>query len=377
MKIAIDCLSAKSLYHGMGVYLNNLLRYLIPLAQNHSFLLFGRLRTFQCSDDFLNTKNVDFREIRLNRSFRILWENTLLPVDLIKERVDLFWGPSNFLPPLKVCKYIVTIHDISSFIFARTYPWLRRNYYQVSIRNALHRADGIISVSSATKNDLIKYFPISEDKIRVIPNGVGEMFQSIISPKEILRVREKYHLPSEFLLSLGVLEPKKNTERIILAYARLKEEIANLPKLVIAGSRAYGWKNSSLFQLIKRLKLEEQVLFPDKIEQKDLPAVYHSALLFLYPSLYEGFGLPVVEAMACGTPVITSNVSSLPEVAGDAAILVNPYSVSEIAQAMKEVLLNDRKREEMREKGIKNAQRFSWQKSAQELLNFFEEVMGK
>ncbi|MEO0117358.1 MAG: glycosyltransferase family 1 protein, partial [candidate division WOR-3 bacterium] len=155
----------------------------------------------------------------------------------------------------------------------------------------------------------------------------------------------------------------------------LKKSLPNLPKLVIGGSRKYGWLNTRLLPMVKNLKLDSEVIFPGVILLADLPAVYSLAKVFILPSLYEGFGLPVLEAMACGTPVVTSNISSLPEVAGDAAILVNPYDVSDIARGIKEALLNEKKRQEMIEKGVKNVQRFSWRKAADEVLEVLEEVL--
>ncbi|MEO0098367.1 MAG: glycosyltransferase family 1 protein, partial [candidate division WOR-3 bacterium] len=243
--------------------------------------------------------------------------------------------------------------------------------------NSIRKADKIIVVSQSLKFDLMKLFSIPEGKIAVIHNGFDENFRPITDKLTLSLIREKYHLPSDFILTLGVLEPKKNTERLLWAYAELKKSLPNLPKLVIGGSRKYGWLNTRLLPMVKNLKLAGEVIFPDTIFHEDLPAVYSLAKVFILPSLYEGFGLPVLEAMACGTPVVTSNISSLPEVAGDAAILVNPYDVSDIARGIKEALLNEKKRQEMIEKGLKNVQRFSWRKAAEEVLEVLEEVLKK
>lgn len=376
MRIAIDLLSAKSLYHGMGVYIKNFLCHLIPRGEGHFFLLFVRKKVFS-QFGLEKEKNLKIVEVNPNHLPRILYAHTFLPLVLSQERVDLFWGPANFLPPFKACKYVVTIHDISSFIFPQSYPLLRRLYYQSLIKRAVRFADLIISVSEATKKDIIKYFPHALGKIYTLHEGVDEIFLRTIAPEKVKEVKEKYRLPENFIFSLGVLEPKKNWERILLGYAELKKELPSSLKLVIGGSKSYGWKNKRIFWMVEKLNLADDVIFLGTIPPDDLPAIYTSSSLFLYPSLYEGFGLPVVEAMACGVPVITSNISSLPEVAGDAAILVNPQDVSEMTRAMKEVLLDEKKRREMIEKGKRNVQRFSWQKSAERLFNLFAEVVKR
>jgi len=376
MKIAVNILSAKSQHHGVGVYVANILKHLIPLAEEHTFLFYKRsegipIQTLRAG------AGIKWEDIVLPRALRIIWEHTFLPLSLSKEMVDLFWGPCNFLPLIKACRYLVTIHDLAPFLLPHSLPFIRRIYYKRAFVNSIRQADQIIVVSESLKTDLIKTLVVPEEKIKVIYNGIDESFRPVTDNVILSRGREKYHLPSSFILTLGVLEPKKNIERLLLAYADLKKSLPNLPKLVIGGSREYGWMNSRVFQLAKNLALDDEVIFTGMIEHEDLPAVYNLATLFVLPSLYEGFGLPVIEAMACGTPVITSNTSSLPEVAGNAAVLVNPYDVEKISQAIGQVLSNERLQKEMREKGIENAKRFSWERAANALLEIFEEIRKK
>ncbi|MCX7785255.1 MAG: glycosyltransferase family 4 protein [candidate division WOR-3 bacterium] len=371
MKIAIDALAAKSLYHGMGNYVFNIIKHLSRLSLSNHFLVFKRPNLFS----EYNLTNVCFKEIKLPLPLRILWEHLCLPSKLKKEEVDLFWGPSNFLPPRKVCLYVVTIHDLSSFTLPETYSYLRRRYYQEIITTSVRLSDFIITDSEASKRDMLTYFNMAKDKIRVIYCGLNEIFFNPPSQESWQVIKNKYHLPEEYLFTLGVLEPKKNTTRLLLAYAQLKNNLSFLPPLVIGGSRRYGWKNSSLFRMVKELCLTDSVIFTDFIEQNDLPLIYANARIFVFPSLYEGFGLPVIEAMACGVPVITSNTSSLPEIAGDAAIFVNPYDVNEISQAIKQVLTNEHLQNELREKGIENAKRFSWKNTASGVLEVLEKVL--
>jgi glycosyltransferase involved in cell wall biosynthesis len=284
------------------------------------------------------------------------------------------WGPCNFLPLIKACRYLVTIHDLAPFLLPQSLPLIRRFYYKRAFVNSIRLADQIIVVSGSLKTDLIKTLAVPEEKIKVIYNGIDESFRPVTDSAILSGIRKKYYLLSSFILTLGVLEPKKNIERLLLAYADLKKSLPNLPKLVIGGSKKYGWMNSRVFQLVKSLALDDDVIFTDTIVHEDLPAVYNLATLFVLPSLYEGFGLPVIEAMACGTPVITSNTSSLPEVAGNAAILVDPYDVKKISQAIGQVLSNEQLQKEMREKGIENTKRFSWEKAASALLEVFEDI---
>ncbi|MEO0099843.1 MAG: glycosyltransferase family 1 protein [candidate division WOR-3 bacterium] len=376
MKVAIDLLPAKSQHHGVGVYVTNILKYLIPKAKSYTFLLYKRKKGIPIPNHGSH-RNWKWKEINFPTPLRIIWEHSSLPFLLAKEKVNLLWSPCNILPLVKTCRYLVTIHDLAPFLLPLSLPFTRRIYYQQAFFNSIRKADKIIVVSQSLKFDLMKLFSIPEGKIAVIHNGFDENFRPITDKLTLSLIREKYHLPSDFILTLGVLEPKKNTERLLWAYAELKKSLPNLPKLVIGGSRKYGWLNTRLLPMVKNLKLAGEVIFPDTIFHEDLPAVYSLAKVFILPSLYEGFGLPVLEAMACGTPVVTSNISSLPEVAGDAAILVNPYDVSDIARGIKEALLNEKKRQEMIEKGLKNVQRFSWRKAAEEVLEVLEEVLKK
>lgn len=373
MKIAINILSAKSQHHGVGVYVTNILKHLIPDANKHNFLFYKRKEGISIRTQE-NGSKVEWKDINLPRPLRIIWEHTLLPLSLSRQKVDLFWGPCNFLPLIKPCKFLVTIHDLAPFLLPHSLPFVRRIYYQRAFFNSIRRADQIIVVSESLKTDLIKHFLVSEKKIKVIHNGIDESFRPIADKVVLSQIQEKYRLPSNFILTLGVLEPKKNTIGLIQAYADLRKSHADLPKLVIGGSKQYGWKNNEVFKMVKNLELEEEIIFTNTIVHEDLPAVYNLATLFILPSIYEGFGLPVAEAMACGTPVITSNTSSLPEVAGDAAILVNPCDVQEISKAISKVLANETLQKEMKEKGIENAKRFSWNRAANALLEVFETI---
>ncbi|HIP90277.1 MAG TPA: glycosyltransferase family 1 protein, partial [Candidatus Nanopusillus sp.] len=241
------------------------------------------------------------------------------------EKLDIIHDPSQS-PTTNVpknTKFIITVHDLIPFIIPKEHTKIRVLIYKLLLPKTLRTVDKIISVSHHTRKDIIKYFKIPEDKIEVIYNGVDEKYKPL-SEEEINNIKEKYSINYPFILYVGTLEPRKNIPTLIKAYYKLKKQ--GLPhKLVITGKK--GWKYRSIFKTINKLNLRKDVIFTGYVPDEDLPTLYNAADLFVYPSLYEGFGLPPLEAMACGTPVITSNTSSLPEVVGDAGIMVDPYDV--------------------------------------------------
>ncbi len=383
MKIVIDTLSVKSTHHGVGTYIINIINHLKEIDQknDYSILVSRKNKKYFTLPDRPNFKTI---QITFWNPLRPVWEVGYLPLIIKREKADIFWIPRHMIWPFKICKQIFTIHDLTSFIpdLVKTYPSTILYYHQKAVLWAIKHGEKLIAVSHSTKQDLMKLFSVAENKIEVIHNGVDDIFQPIHSSKLLSQVKDKYRLPEKFIFTVSVLEPKKNTENLIRAYAELiknkkmSEDLQNY-KLVIGGSIKYGWKNNRIFHLVKTMNLENNIIFTDFIEHEDLPVVYSLATVFAFPSLYEGFGLPVAEAMACGTPVITSNISSLPEVAGDGAILVNPYDVSSIAQGIHEVLTDSTKRMTMLKKGLENAKRFSWRKAAEEILQIFDEVYHK
>ena len=242
--------------------------------------------------------------------------------------------------------------------------------YRALLPRTIKSADKIIAISHHTKNDIIQHFKIPEDKIKVIHLAANKNYKPLQGDK-INKIKQKYDLNCPFILYVGGLAPNKNVKRLIQAFYKLKKQGIN-HKLILTGVKR--WKYKSIFETIEKLNLQKDVIFTGYVPDEDLPALYNAADLFVYPSLYEGFGLPPLEAMACGTPVITSNTSSLPEVVGDAGIMVNPYDVDELANKMYEVLTNDGLGEELSKKGLERAKLFSWKKCAEEHLKVYEEV---
>jgi len=281
---------------------------------------------------------------------------------------DTYLGFFFFYP--KELKKVITVYDLVPIKFPQTHCIDSILAHKYILKHSLKHTTKIISISYSTKRDITEYFKIPEEKIEVIHLGVDEDYKPL-PENEIEKIKQKYNLNYPFILYVGTLEPRKNIPTLLKAYYKLKKQ--GLPyKLVITGKK--GWKYRNIFELINRLNLQREVVFTGYVPREDLPALYNAADLFVYPSLYEGFGLPPLEAMACGTPVITSNTSSLPEVVGNAGIMVNPYDVNGLAKAMYEVLTNDGLREELRKRGLERAKMLSWKKTAEETLKVYEKV---
>jgi len=229
----------------------------------------------------------------------------------------------------------------------------------------------VLADSESTRNDVIELLGASPDRVRVVYPGVDARFRRVQDAQALAGVRQHYHLPERFVLGVGTLQPRKNLQRLIEAYAQL--ELSADIKLVVFGGT--GWMYEGIFQRVEELGLQDAVCFPGYAADEDLPALYTLADLFAFPSLYEGFGLPPLEAMACGTPVVTSNVSSLPEVVGAAALTVDPYDVKALANAMWRLLNEPSLRSTMVQRGLAQAREFTWSRAAEKLLHVYQEVL--
>lgn len=309
--------------------------------------------------------------------FKLLWP--FLPICyrwFFGKRADitLFF---NFIVPRGVGgKTVAVVHDMAYLACPETVRKKTKNWLKLTMPGSCRRADAILTVSEFSKQELIKYLHVPAEKITVMPNGVDlEQFRPDIPEEEVARVREQYQLPKEYFLYLGTLEPRKNIERIIEAYGEYVKTADKPPALVLAGGK--GWLYDSIFARVKELQLEEQVIFTGYVDAGSVAPMMKGARIFLFPSLYEGFGMPPLEAMACGTPVITSNTSSLPEVVGDAGILVDPLSTTEIREAMARLAEDDALCRELSERGLKRASQFTWKHSADCVRPVLEKLAGE
>ena len=306
---------------------------------------------------------------------RIVWTNWHIPPLLRHHNIDVYHGVCNFeLPIRKMCRYVVTIHDLVPYFFPELVPKKHLLFFKFLIKRVAHTADLIITDSEHSKRDIVRYLKVPEGKIRVIYLGYDAKYRELHDRQVIQEVLLRYGIRQPYLLFVGVIEPKKNLERLVDAYVMLRKNTSwgKELQLVIAGGK--GWFSEQLYQKVRELELDKYIVFTGFVPDEDLPALYSGAELFVFPSIYEGFGLPVLEAMSCGTPVVTSNVSSLPEVAGNAGFLVDPYDSKAILQGIETVLSDTHRQEQMQQAGYLQARQFSWRKTAEETYNVYREV---
>lgn len=269
-------------------------------------------------------------------------------------------------------KVVVTVYDVSVLTHPKCHKKMNIKHCLGGIRDAIKYADAIIAISEHTKRDLIERLNAPEGLVTVTHLAAGEEYKEVKDEEKLKAVRERYGLPEDYILFVGSLEPRKNIKTLLKAYANMREGLKKDFPLVIAGGK--GWMNSGIPGMVKDLKMEKSVRFAGYVDGADIAAVYSGASLFVYPSLYEGFGLPILEALACGAPVITSNTSSMPEVAGAAAVLVTPTDAEELTAAIEGVLEDEGKRARMRREGIERAALFSWERCAKETLEVYRKV---
>jgi len=368
-------LSLTETYRGAGIngHIYNLLQKLPTAAPDLHFTAFLHERRFMLPSGL----RAQYTRWPTDRPpVRILWEQLALPGMLRAQGIDLLHGLAYATPLASPCPTVVTIHDLTFFRLPEALPPLKRFYLRIATRNATRRAARVIAVSRQTRDDLIRFLHLPAEKVDVVHNGVSEAFCPA-APEEVAAFRHRRGLPPRFLFFLGTLEPRKNIIRLLEAFARWKGDVGGGKhegvKLIVAGAK--GWSFARIFAHVEELGLEREVIFPGFVPTEELPWWYRAAECFVYPSLYEGFGLPVLEAMACGTPVITSSSSSLPEVAGDAAITVDPRDVPALAEAIGRVMADAMLREEMRQAGLRQARRFSWSKAAAETAAVYRRAL--
>jgi glycosyltransferase involved in cell wall biosynthesis len=369
VRIAID---ARKLHDfGIGTYIRNLLRHLARIDRENEYVLLCQAPDMGIVD----TLGENFRAVLEPAPNYSLSEQVHVPWVLMRERPDVFHAPHYVLPVAVRCRSVVTIHDCIHLMF----PQYLRNraayaYARGSMWSAARRSDRILTVSEASKRDILRFFNVRPDKISVVYNGIDERFWIEPPPEEIARVRERFQLDHGFVLYAGTIKPHKNLVRLIEAFAALRKGEFEDLKLLIIGDEIS--KLPALRRAVHSHKLHKHVRFLGFLPDETLAALYRLAAVFVFPSLYEGFGLPPLEAMASGTPVVTSNVSSLPEVAGDAAVLVDPYDVASIVDGVRRVLMDPVLAGDLRRKGLARARDFSWERSVARTHEIYRLVGG-
>jgi glycosyltransferase involved in cell wall biosynthesis len=298
-----------------------------------------------------------------------LWTHVRLSWEMARCPPDVLFVPAHVLPIVHPRRSVVTVHDLGYRHYPAAHRSLDRLYLDLSTRYHVHVAAHILADSQATRDGLIREYGADPARITVVYPGVDENLRRVDDPAAIAAARAKYDISGEYLLYVGTLHPRKNLVRLIEAFSALE---SGALKLVVAGQK--GWLYDRIFARVQELGVEQRVIFPGYVADADLPALLSGARVFAFPSLYEGFGFPVLEAMACGVPVVCSDVSSLPEVAGDAALLVDPLDTRAWATALERALTDEELRVELTTRGYVQVERFSWQRAAEATLNVLEKV---
>lgn len=359
MKIGIDIQSTQGQPTGIGYYTKNLLR------------------------NMSDTRDLEFcyykysHDRDMNTIERLYWENISLSKLIKKDDPDIL-HVTGFAGPWRTSRSvrkITTVHDLIGVIYPGNLAPISRFYWQRWLPACVKNSRLIIAISENTKRDIVKFLKIPQDNIRVIHEAANESFHHISDRQNLHRVLKKYGINSRYILNVGTIEPRKNIVNLIRAFAAYldrtkKQEIS----LVIVGKK--GWSYDECLKTAETLNIRQHIIFCDYVDDADLPVIYNLAELFIYPSLYEGFGLPVLEAMRCGTPVICSGTSSLSEIAADAAVLIDPCDELKITNAIDDVLSDDVLKRALSDKALKRSEQFSWARTAQETISVYKEVMA-
>jgi glycosyltransferase involved in cell wall biosynthesis len=371
VRIAIDVRKYQDF--GIGTYVRNLVHQLARIDQTTEYVLLCRPQ----DRSRIVVPSGNFRVVDEPAGPYSVAEQVRIPVSLRRERVDLFHSPHYVLPPLIHCRSVVTIHDCIHLMFPQYLPSrVAHVYARMQMWMAAHRSDRVLTVSETSKQDILRRFRIPADKVTVVYNAIDERLAVPPADEDFERVRVRYQLNDPFALYVGNIKPHKNLERLIEAFRELRQESEfESLKLVIIGDEISRYQG--LRRAVHHHKLHKHVRFLGFVAPATLAVLYRMARVFVFPSLYEGFGLPPLEAMYLGTPVVTSNVSSLPEVVGDAAVLVDPYSSASIAEGMRRALTDQPLREALRVRGMARAREFSWERSVEQIHQVYTEVLAR
>jgi len=316
----------------------------------------------------------DCSEILIEGDNRLWWDFVLLPKMLHKVKADAVIFPKNIIPFFTSCPAYVVIHDLAYFDRQlNAYPFLDTIYMRSLVPQSVRRATGVFAVSENTKKDIIHYTKCDPKKIVVTHEAADNIYYPINDPSRLQRVKQKYKLPNKFIMYSGSLSPRKNIARLLKAFSRVCKKLPH--DLILTGSKS--WKDASVYQTMRDLDLTDRIKQLGHVEHEDMPALYNLAEVYVYPSLYEGFGLPVLEAMQCGCPVVASNTTSIPEVAGNAAILVDALDTPALADAIYIALTDNKLREKLICAGFQQARKFSWDQCASTILKVIRQFNVK
>ncbi len=374
MRVGFDITAIPRAKSGVGFYVLNLLKALAEIDRENEYYIFSKKEDQLLVDFDTNSFNI-IPCSTSNRLLRLGWEQILLPRHISRHKLKVFHSPHYTVPLKSKIPVVTTIHDMTFFTHPDVHEKSKVIFFQQMIPLATRRADAVIAVSENTKKDAMKFLDLPENKIHVVYEGVDtRLYKPLKQDRQSSLIKERYGLRKDFILFVGTLEPRKNIDGVIRAFWQVTKETEGQYNLVVTGTK--GWNYQSIFALVQELNLQENVQFTGYVPEEDLPHLFNAATVFVYPSFYEGFGIPPLEAMACGTPVVASNVSSLPEVVGDGGLLVDPYKVDEIAESILRILTHEDLRGELARKGRERAQLFTWQGAAQKTVDIYNLVAG-
>ncbi len=359
MRIGIDTQITVGEKTGFGYYVSNLTKNLQAIDRQNEYVFFKP----QTVKDFSTPQ-------------RMIWDQVTIPRLANRAQVDILHQSCFSEPVFYHGKSVVTVHDLTAIFLGYNIPFWSRQFYAKWVPFTYRYANHLITVSQQTKRDIMDILAIPEDKITVIYEAASEKYQVIDDQAAIKQVREKYRLGNEpIILHVGTLEPRKNLPFLVKAFSIAKKKYHTTSKLVITGKK--GWYYESLFRLVESLGLGNEVIFTGYLEDQDIPLLYNAASTLVFPSFYEGFGLPPLEAMASGTPVVSSNTSSMPEVVSDGGLLLSPIDEEAWATTMIKLLDDKKLWQHLRQKGLVQAKKFSWQRAAKETLAVYEHVLSE
>ena len=360
---------------GTEHYSANLLQALalLPEAQGYRFVLYANTATEAEARDGLGFDLPPSWEIRAIPPRR-MWTHIGLSREMRANPPDVLFVPSHVVPLRHPRRTVVTIHDLGYLYYPQAHTLTQRIYLRLSTRFSSRAASRVIAVSEATKQDLVKRYRVTPRKIRVVHHGRDPVFAPVRDEARIEAALSRYGIGRFYCLHVGTLQPRKNLAMLVEAWVRLRRKVHNPPQLLLAGKR--GWLYKSLYEMVQSRELDDLIKFADYVEQDDLPALYSGALALTFPSLYEGFGLPALEAMSCGTPVLAAKASSLPEVVDDAGLLLYPHDPEAWSDAVQRLMENPKLRQSLSQKGLERAQHFTWERCARQTLAVLTEGLG-
>ena len=373
MRIAIDAHSVGTRLAGNETYAVNLIEALAEIDQVNNYTIY--VTRHEAVERFA-ARWPNFTVVRTLPHSPLVRIPVTLSAELRRRPVDVLHVQFT-APPMAPCPVVLSIHDLSFEHLPETFKRRSRMQLRLTVRRSARKAAKILTLSESVRRDVIATYHIPPANITTIPLAAPPHFRPVANEKDLQRVRHTYGIEGDYILSVGSIQPRKNLRRLVHAYSRLQEERpgVKLPILVLVGKKA--WLYGDTLRAIEQSGIRSQILLTDYVSETDLPALYSGSLCFVYPSYFEGFGLPPLEAMQCGTPVIVGNKTSLPEVVGDAGLLVDPFAEDEIAAAMARVIDNPDLRQELRVKGLQRASEFSWQATARRTLEVYRQVASR